>query len=154
CVGLLRRGNDRVDVADDDLHHRRTWIGDLGLFVQLAFDIAELSQFKIERALQLCHRDAQRRPGRIRENLRSGTLKWADLAVQAEDGLIERERLVDVVRRMNGVHQADHARLVRGIRYWRLSRSDRTREQTGCDDFKCTHGISPWNWYAGGHDLN
>ena len=106
-------------------------IRDLGLFVQLALDVAELRQLEVEAALERRHRDAQRRARRIGENLRPGALERAHLAAHAEHGLIERERLVDVVGRMDGVHQADDAGLVRRIGRRRLGREDGVGKQAG-----------------------
>ena len=145
ALTVLRRRDDGVDVADEDLHHRRTGVGDVRLLVHLTLDVAELGQLEVEGALELRHRDAQCRARRVGEDLRAGALERAHLAAQAEHGLVERERLVDVVGRVNGVHQADHAGLVRGIRRRRLGRDDGAGEQTGGGDRgKNAHQGSPW----------
>ena len=73
----------------------------------------------------------QRRSGGVRENPRALRIEAVHPSVQGEHALIEGQRLLDVVRRVDGVHEADHARLVGRILNLLLRARQRRCEQDG-----------------------
>jgi hypothetical protein len=119
-----------------------TGLPDLVTIGASTFFVAELGELEVEAALELRHGDAQRRTRRVRENLRSRARERAHLAADAEHRLIEGQRLVHVVRRVNSVHQSDDAGFVRGIRHGRLGADDAEEQAGRCDHRKNAHRAS------------
>ena len=111
-VRFLRIRHDRVEVSDENFHHRRAGILNVGLLVHLPIEVAELRQLEVKRAAKIRHRVRKVAVGRVRQYAGTLRIKIAAPVRSLEHVPVERQRLLDVVHRMDGVHQTDNAGLV------------------------------------------